>query len=609
MPREKVLIIKKWAGPLLLLTMTTYMLFISWGKWADVLIDSGRELYLPWQISKGKVLYRDLFHLFGPFSQYVNAIIFKIFGAKLITLTAFNLMLSTCLMLLIYRVFALLTNPIAAISACATFISIFAFSSYEITGGYNFILPYSHELTHGVILSFLSIYIFILHIQKKIRGGFFILGIISGLIAMTKVEVTAAHFASILPGLILLLWRSEVSTTQRLRGMTIFFAGFSVAPFLFLLFFSRHMSLVEALYAIVSPYTYLFDPALTSSFFSDLIFGFSQTGANLNKMAAVSLWYLPFPVFFLATGYVVRHSQRTLWNQTFIISIILCEAFYSTLVIDKVGFFNLLRPLPIVVFAISLYMFVRVIRTSEMESLNNALPLFVFSSFSFLLLLKMILFVNPSHYGFVLAMPSTLALVALIIYYVPRFFAHHFGKEIYFVLLAIVPLVFLLGVHMNTSREVYSYKTYALSEGGDRFYTFGEKIRQEGIKGHVIEKARQLIEELLKDDETFVVLPEGVMLNYLTRHDNPVKYFEFIPPMVAVPGERHIIEALKMNKPDYVIILDRETREYGFRFFGRHYAKELFQWIRTNYTPVERIGSEPLTGSGFGVLIAKKIVN
>ena len=39
----------------------------SWLKWPDPLIDFGRELYTPWQLSSGKVLYRDVKrHVVGP---------------------------------------------------------------------------------------------------------------------------------------------------------------------------------------------------------------------------------------------------------------------------------------------------------------------------------------------------------------------------------------------------------------------------------------------------------------------------------------------------------------------------------------------------------------
>src|SRR5688572_12646955 len=63
----------------------------SWLKWPDPLIDFGRELYVPSQIVRGAVLYRDLESLFGPLSPYLNALWFQLFGVSLLTLVVINL--------------------------------------------------------------------------------------------------------------------------------------------------------------------------------------------------------------------------------------------------------------------------------------------------------------------------------------------------------------------------------------------------------------------------------------------------------------------------------------------------------------------------------------
>ena len=70
---------------LLMAILSIYMVGISWNKWPDLLVDFGRELYLPWQISEGAVLYRDLSYFNGPFSPYLNSIIFHFFGSNLIS--------------------------------------------------------------------------------------------------------------------------------------------------------------------------------------------------------------------------------------------------------------------------------------------------------------------------------------------------------------------------------------------------------------------------------------------------------------------------------------------------------------------------------------------
>src|SRR4051812_45277363 len=67
------------------------MLQRSWATWPDCTIDFGRELYTPWQLSEGRVLYRDIVSYFnGPFTPYLHALIFKLFGVGLRTLVLFN---------------------------------------------------------------------------------------------------------------------------------------------------------------------------------------------------------------------------------------------------------------------------------------------------------------------------------------------------------------------------------------------------------------------------------------------------------------------------------------------------------------------------------------
>ncbi|HEY1628509.1 MAG TPA: hypothetical protein VGF52_01550, partial [Tepidisphaeraceae bacterium] len=42
------------------------MLAWTWGTWPDPIVDFGRELYVPWQLTQGKILYRDIAYFNGP---------------------------------------------------------------------------------------------------------------------------------------------------------------------------------------------------------------------------------------------------------------------------------------------------------------------------------------------------------------------------------------------------------------------------------------------------------------------------------------------------------------------------------------------------------------
>ena len=63
---------------LLYAVLTALMLHATWLTWPDAFIDFSRELYLPWRVSCGDVLYRDLAYYFDPVSVYTNAALFAL---------------------------------------------------------------------------------------------------------------------------------------------------------------------------------------------------------------------------------------------------------------------------------------------------------------------------------------------------------------------------------------------------------------------------------------------------------------------------------------------------------------------------------------------------
>lgn len=59
------------------------MYFIFYGKQDVYLVDVSREAYIPWQMLKGKVLYKDIFNVYGPLGYQINAIAYALLGVKL----------------------------------------------------------------------------------------------------------------------------------------------------------------------------------------------------------------------------------------------------------------------------------------------------------------------------------------------------------------------------------------------------------------------------------------------------------------------------------------------------------------------------------------------
>ena len=76
------------------------MLAWSWGTWPNPYVDFGRELYVPWRLAEGDVLYRDIAWFNGPLSAYWNALLFQSFGTSLRVLVFANLLAVVALAIL-----------------------------------------------------------------------------------------------------------------------------------------------------------------------------------------------------------------------------------------------------------------------------------------------------------------------------------------------------------------------------------------------------------------------------------------------------------------------------------------------------------------------------
>src|SRR5438477_4717138 len=139
-------------GPILVATSVLAMLAWTWNKCPDPVIDYGREVYVPWRITQGQVLYRDINYFNGPLVPYFDALLFKLFSPSIRTLKIFNAMVIVALAALIYVMIRAMSDDCAATISGILFPILFA--CQQIAGAtFNFLTPYSYELSLGVALS------------------------------------------------------------------------------------------------------------------------------------------------------------------------------------------------------------------------------------------------------------------------------------------------------------------------------------------------------------------------------------------------------------------------------------------------------------------------
>jgi hypothetical protein len=76
---------------------------------------------------------------------------------------------------------------------------------------------------------------------------------------------------------------------------------------------------------------------------------------------------------------------------------------------------------------------------------------------------------------------------------------------------------------------------------------------------------------------TLLVLPEGVMINYLSRHVRP------LPDNYS--DEDSYVKQLARTPPDYVIFISRDLREHKIAQYGApgQLGEKILPWLRENY--------------------------
>jgi hypothetical protein len=133
-----------------------------------------------------------------------------------------------------------------------------------------------------------------------------------------------------------------------------------------------------------------------------------------------------------------------------------------------------------------------------------------------------------------------------------------------------------------------------VGSGGDRF--------RADVRGAYVNAAMRGIEGLARPGDTLVVLPEGVIVNYLLRTRSSIPYLTMLPSDVATFGEDELLGALQRAPPALILLVHRETSEFGPRFFGADYGLRIARWIDGRYVRVGRVGDPPLRpGSTFGI--------
>ena len=597
--------IKNVSSLCILLAIGFFMLFLSWRRWSLIILDVGRELYIPWKLSMGGVLYRDVYvDHYGPFSPYLNAFLFKMFGVNIMTLAFFNMGVVVVITYCIYRFFRHTTNSVTAMMTAATFLSIFAFKFPN----YNYITPYAYALTHGIALSLFSILAFYQYTKKQSIFWVVIIGLLVGTIFLTKLEVFFASIAALGIGFIIVWYVEQFSLQQIIKVSGILSLSLLLPTAFFTVYFSFFMPFQEALLSIFTQYRQLFETVVTSNIFYVTATGRDAPLFHLGKIVLVTGCYLFLFSLIWSVARLVERINSTYYR---VIITIIAGASVLFLYLMKNVQWNWLDiripfAVQVVVAVMGIFYGISIWKSrKDKERVMYALPMLVFIVFAFMMLLKNMINVTISVYGFALTMPAALVVVAGLVYHVPRLVAKSTQSTTFIRDLSIILVAIFLVMEIGAVSDTYLIRNYSIATDKEEIITFDDVLCTEGP---VINETIRKINETIKPDENFLVIPEGILLNYLTRRENPSPYTSFLLGDLVMHHEEKMVERLSRRLPDYVILVDRSVAEWGFRKFGVDTGAKISEWVIKNYIPIYTIGNIPFQGSQLcgGAIIAKR---
>lgn len=562
-------------------------LHLSWMKWGDLIIDSGKEWYVPSQILQGKVLYRDLAWLYGPFIPYWNALFLAIGGVHLHSMIASGILSILLTVVPLHFLGRRMMGENLAGLTVATFLCVFAFGFYISPHNYNYVLPYTYAATYGMAFALWALLFFIRTLEGKLETPWAIL-------ALTLTGLTRWELATFLAfAMVAATWNPGAQgrgPNGFKTALTIVMPTLGVTVLLYTFFFTLFVRdqgwTWEAIGAHLS---------LTSPFALGLM-GLDQPKDNLLGLVVTLGLYVLFLLFFFAGGRAASSLEKGP-NGSWV-SLILIALFVAVPVV--LLFNNLFGPqaqfrcVPL----LCLYMawtFWKGRRKDPKASLFLTVALFALFA-----LVRIIFKAWPGQYGFTLLVPGLLVYYWFFLQEIPGKFPE--GNVRFFVKGGVLLVMGLfLWANYGTEKGWYEKSTLMVETPRGSLNFFPTDPAPSCSK--LLDYLRQNAEV----GDSLAVFPEGAALNFLSGLPSPLTDYVCNPVDLKPAGAQvRVIDQLEKNKVTYVVLLQRDTSEYGRSSFGRDYAKDIMGYVFTKYSPIQQYGPFPYTTQFFGMTLLKR---
>ncbi|HSA06207.1 MAG TPA: hypothetical protein P5556_03420 [Candidatus Gastranaerophilales bacterium] len=556
--------------------------YAFWNHQGSILIDCGREAYIPEQILKGKVLFKDIFILYGPLSYQINAFLYKIFGIHLNTLYYAGIFNSLIIVSVFYWISRKLTSIKTSWLACFLLMTICIFY-FHITG---YIFPYAYAAVYALSSFLISVLFCMYYIEKSKPVFLSLAALFMGISAVNKIDY-------ILFSGVLFLIAFYFKALQK-KDLIKFISCFLLIPAIsWGIEFSRGLELKELFY-----YLQTMNDFVNSSLFK--YFYANNTGLYpsdkflwaLSKVSRIFIYnfgicMLTFYAFFFIFAKLPQFKGKiSLQILAFTaLYIVFPKDFFKEIgKTTALGWLGVETAVILAVFIIFLLISKRlfkgnIIKNFSTINLNDKFFILICAA-GVLSSLKSFFFINIHIFGTFFV---PFLLLASVVFWLDKFpnYIKFIDKKAWeqagFTILFLLGLIFMLN-SLNNGIKGYNYP----------IQTNRGKIYAPDFLGATLDELISYVNREIPAKSSFLMMPEGLMINFLTARDSNNRFYSLTPNFVEAFEEK-IVQEIKRNKPDYIFITSQDTGDYGFKQFSQDYGLEIYNYVNKNYFYLHRI--------------------
>lgn len=509
------------------------------------LYDCGREAYYPTQVLAGKVLYKDIFNLYGPFSYLYNAFLYKIFGVNLNTLYISGCLSSFFIVSLTYLIARKFLTPFLSFS-----IAFFTIAAGVLNMSlFNFVFSYSFGMVYGLVAFMVSVYFLLSYQENKQKVWLLYLSsFFAGICVANKYEFWA--FA-----LVILF---AMFSYRRLNIKELFFTliSFGVIPFLcFGILFYQGLGVSDLINTAKIMKVTMMSDSLKYFYKVHGVYPTKEFMRYILIFGAKTLF--SFAAFFFGWVNLYKESgnRKVLGFLSLFVGTIAAIYFAA----PETFIF-----IPVLIVIITLFRAKAVYK-------NEAVFLVLLSALT--LSLKNFFGIVTLTYGVFYLSFLVLTLIILVF----NQFDFFKGRANIVAVYLLISSVMMVYVDLSFTTHDNQTKNFPLrTEKGD-FY-----LDEGGVR--ILYEMFDYIKMHSRATDKFVVIPEGTFVNFFTDRPSDDFINLLTPVTFEVFGEQTIIDRFKKVSPQFVILHDSPmASDYKYNNICTDYAFKFCEYINHNY--------------------------